>query len=381
MVTGTRRSASLPHWIAARGRSDAAGEPGIRAGRGASLVPPSSIAGRALAVIIAIMTFLGSLTVGGVDLVRTAAADWTSSIVREATIQVRPVTGRDVAADVARATEIAVRFPGVADVAPYTAEETRRMLEPWLGTGLGAEDLPIPRLIVVKLADDRRTDMEAFAGPSRGADREPRRPSPVVRPAARHGPRGDRRRPRHRRADDRGHRPLRGLRHARRGGDQPARGRGAAFRRRARCLHRRRVPAPFPLAGAEGRGRRRRAALAAIMASGSSRRAGARRPAATRSRRCSAPSRSDRPATGIAVLVLLVTGSPPSPAAGCGVGDRGGWHAASRRCARLRMRRVLHDAAGDATPEVRGCASRASGRTCRSQSALASRRRHSSRRW
>jgi len=31
-----------------------------------------------------------------------------------------------------------------------------------LGTGLGAEDLPIPRLIVVKLADDRRTDMDTF---------------------------------------------------------------------------------------------------------------------------------------------------------------------------------------------------------------------------
>ncbi|MDP3546124.1 MAG: ABC transporter permease [Phreatobacter sp.] len=163
MVSGTRRSASLQHWLASRERDRAQG--GARAGmrpRGASLVPPSSIAGRALAVIIAIMTFLGSLTVGSVDLVRTAAADWTSSIIREATIQVRPVAGRDLVADVARATEIAVRFPGVADVSPYTAEETRRMLEPWLGTGLGAEDLPIPRLIVVKLADDRRTDMDAF---------------------------------------------------------------------------------------------------------------------------------------------------------------------------------------------------------------------------
>jgi cell division transport system permease protein len=163
MVSGTRRSAALRHWLATRERDGLAGA--AAAGprpRGASLVPPSSIAGRALAVIIAIMTFLGSLTVGSVDLVRTAAADWTSSIVREATIQVRPVPGRDLAADVTRATEIAVRFPGVADVSPYTAEETRRMLEPWLGSGLGAEDLPIPRLIVVKLADDRRTDMEAF---------------------------------------------------------------------------------------------------------------------------------------------------------------------------------------------------------------------------
>lgn len=161
MVNWTRRSASLQHWLASREKNAPAATYGLQP-RGASLVPPSSIAGRALAVIIAIMTFLGSLTVGSVDLVRTAAADWTSSIIREATIQVRPVAGRDLAADVSRATEIAVRFPGVADVSPYTAEETRRMLEPWLGTGLGAEDLPIPRLIVVKLADDRRTDMEAF---------------------------------------------------------------------------------------------------------------------------------------------------------------------------------------------------------------------------
>ncbi len=163
MVNWTRRSASLQHWLASRERDRTEAGPTARARpRGASLVPPSSIAGRALAVIIAIMTFLGSLTVGSVDLVRTAAADWTSSIIREATIQVRPTAGRDLAADVSRATEIAVRFPGVADVSPYTAEETRRMLEPWLGAGLGAEDLPIPRLIVVKLADDRRTDMDAF---------------------------------------------------------------------------------------------------------------------------------------------------------------------------------------------------------------------------
>lgn len=145
-----------------RHRIGLAPEPQGLSASGASLIPPSSIAGRALAVIIAIMTFLGSLTVGGVELVRGAAEDWTASIVREATIQVRPFPGRDLAADVTRATEIAVRFPGVADVSPYTAEETRRMLEPWLGAALGAEDLPIPRLIVVKLADDRRTDMERF---------------------------------------------------------------------------------------------------------------------------------------------------------------------------------------------------------------------------
>lgn len=158
MTPATRRSASLQHWLAAREREAVPEE----SRQGAALIPAASIAGRALMVIIAIMTFLGSLTVGAVDLVRTAAEDWTASVVREATIQVRPLPGRNIAADVTRATEVAVAFPGVSDVSPYTAEETRRMLEPWLGTGLGAEDLPIPRLIVVKLADDRRVDMGAF---------------------------------------------------------------------------------------------------------------------------------------------------------------------------------------------------------------------------
>jgi cell division transport system permease protein len=164
VVSWTRRSASLQHWLATREAGPAGARDDARrpTASGASLIPPSSIAGRALIVIIAIMTFLGSLTVGAVDLVRTAAEDWTASIVREATIQVRPAPGRDLQLDVTRATEIAVRFPGVVDVSPYTAEETRRMLEPWLGTGLGAEDLPIPRLIVVKLADDRRADMAGF---------------------------------------------------------------------------------------------------------------------------------------------------------------------------------------------------------------------------
>jgi cell division transport system permease protein len=130
--------------------------------RPASLVPPSSIAGRALVVIIAIMTFLGALTIGAVDLVRSSAEDWTASVVREVTIQIRPVAGRPIEGDVGRARDIALRAPGVASADPYTAVETVRMLEPWLGAGLSVDDLPIPRLIVVKLADEQRADLAAL---------------------------------------------------------------------------------------------------------------------------------------------------------------------------------------------------------------------------
>jgi cell division transport system permease protein len=117
----------------------------------ASIVPKATVAGRALIAVIAIMTFLGSLTIGAVLLVRAAASDWQSEVSREVTIQVRPTSGRDIEADVAAAAAIARMAPGVADVRPYSKAESTRLLEPWLGTGLSFDDLPIPRIVVVRI--------------------------------------------------------------------------------------------------------------------------------------------------------------------------------------------------------------------------------------
>jgi cell division transport system permease protein len=123
------------------------------------IVPKRSIAGRALVAVVAIMTFLASLTTGAVMLVESSAADWQSDVAREATIQVRPVEGRDLDADVARAVEIARAFPGVEDVRPYSKEESARLLEPWLGGVLALDSLPVPRMIVVRLASGGRVDL------------------------------------------------------------------------------------------------------------------------------------------------------------------------------------------------------------------------------
>ena len=116
------------------------------------IVPKRSIAGRALVAVVAIMAFLASLTTGAVMLVRAAALEWQSDVAREVTIQVRPVGGQDLDTEVARAVEIARKFPGIGEVRPYSKEESARLLEPWLGGGLALEDLPVPRMIVVKLA-------------------------------------------------------------------------------------------------------------------------------------------------------------------------------------------------------------------------------------
>src|SRR5206468_276897 len=60
------------------------------------LVPAASIAGRALVTVIAIMTFLASLSAGTAILITQASRGWQNSVSQEATIQVRPVPGHDV---------------------------------------------------------------------------------------------------------------------------------------------------------------------------------------------------------------------------------------------------------------------------------------------
>jgi len=126
------------------------------------IVPHATIAGHALIAVVAIMTFLASLTIGAVMLVRAAAGDWQSEVAREVTIQVRPVGGRNIDADVTRAAELARGVSGVADVRAYSREESARLLEPWLGTGLVLDDLPVPRIIVVRIGPGATLDVAAL---------------------------------------------------------------------------------------------------------------------------------------------------------------------------------------------------------------------------
>lgn len=140
MIAPTRMSGLLP-------RTDTA------------IVPKNSIAGRALVAVVAIMTFLASLTLGAVMLVWASAAEWQSDVSREITIQVRPAQGRSLDADTAMAAETARAFPGIGEVRAYSKEESAGLLEPWLGIGLALESLPVPRVIVVRLAPGGSADL------------------------------------------------------------------------------------------------------------------------------------------------------------------------------------------------------------------------------
>lgn len=130
--------------------------------REAPIVPKNSISGRALVAVIAIMTFLASLTVGAVMMVIAAASMWQSDVAREVTIQVRLVAGKNIEQSVQRAVEIAQATPGVASVQALSKEESGRLLEPWLGSGVALDNLPVPRLIIVQVAPRRPPDLAAL---------------------------------------------------------------------------------------------------------------------------------------------------------------------------------------------------------------------------
>jgi cell division transport system permease protein len=126
------------------------------------IVPRASIAGRALVAVVAIMTFLASITTGTVLLVSASAAEWQSEVASEITIQVRPQAGRDLDRDAAAVVEAMRTQPGILQVRPFSKDESAKLLEPWLGSGLSIEELPVPRVIVARVQPGTSVDLSAL---------------------------------------------------------------------------------------------------------------------------------------------------------------------------------------------------------------------------
>ncbi|QPF84119.1 ABC transporter permease [Bradyrhizobium genosp. L] len=123
------------------------------------IVPRASISGRALVAVVAIMTFLASLTTGTVLLVSASAAEWQSEVSSEITIQVRPAPGRDLDRDSQAAADAMRAQSGIVEVRPFSKEESAKLLEPWLGSGLSIDELPVPRVIVARLQPGTTLDL------------------------------------------------------------------------------------------------------------------------------------------------------------------------------------------------------------------------------
>jgi len=126
------------------------------------VVPPQSVAGRALMLVVGIMCFLACLAVGALVLVEEAARDWQLDVSREVTVQVKPVDGKPIEPMLQTAMDLARATSGVRNIRLMSERDSEALLEPWLGSGFDYSKLPIPRLILMDLADPAGADLKGL---------------------------------------------------------------------------------------------------------------------------------------------------------------------------------------------------------------------------
>jgi cell division transport system permease protein len=126
----------------------------------APIVPPGSVTGRSLTIVIAIMGFLACLTAGAVYMINQSASAWLRDVGSEVTVQIRP--DGDVEEVEKRSQEI-VRFLtgqiGVREVQLLSLDQSAELVEPWLGQISAVKELPLPRLIAVQIDRDNPPDL------------------------------------------------------------------------------------------------------------------------------------------------------------------------------------------------------------------------------
>lgn len=117
---------------------------------------------RFLPWIIGLMVYLAGLALAGTLVLNGTLARWDRSLSGTLTVQLPPVEpGKDDALPLV--LQILRETAGVKNAEPLGTEATGRLLEPWLGNALSAEDLPLPRLIDLRIDTDTPPDLAALS--------------------------------------------------------------------------------------------------------------------------------------------------------------------------------------------------------------------------
>lgn len=130
-------------------------------GTGPDLMPQGRLAGP-MPWVIAIMVALTVIAAAGGLALSNTASNATEALSGGVTVQVveaNPAERDRQAKDAARVLQAT---PGVVGVVIVSQDEVERLIEPWLGTRVMADQIPVPALIDVRMRD--RVDGEALGG-------------------------------------------------------------------------------------------------------------------------------------------------------------------------------------------------------------------------
>lgn len=130
------------------------------------VVPPDSVTGRSLTLVISIMCFLACLTAGAVYMINQSASAWLNDIASEVTVQVEPRSGVDMEKTLRDAETFLRNHTGITKATALGLDVSAELLEPWLGHSDVLSALPVPRLIAVEVdrnappnIDELRTEL------------------------------------------------------------------------------------------------------------------------------------------------------------------------------------------------------------------------------
>jgi cell division transport system permease protein len=126
---------------------------------GEALIPVDSAAGRILVTLVAILCFLASLSAGLSEQLFHASHSWNRVLAQEITLQIPPVPLRNLEADTEQTLALIRTLPGIFSAEPVPRSESEKWLEPWFGNSLILSELPVPRLIAVRLDPAQAPDI------------------------------------------------------------------------------------------------------------------------------------------------------------------------------------------------------------------------------
>jgi len=118
--------------------------------------------GRFLPWVVGVMVFLGALALAGAMALNQSVLAWNRSVEGTLTVQVGDNLAPDAADRVTKAVAVLRSVAGIREARALSRTEVERLLEPWLGKGNIAADLPLPDLIDVRLAPGVRLDIKAL---------------------------------------------------------------------------------------------------------------------------------------------------------------------------------------------------------------------------
>lgn len=117
-----------------------------------------------LRVIVAVSVFLFAITLAGVLGINTMFENSKKQVVSNFTVQVLPLPDyEDSRKDLLGVVNFLEKYPDVTQVTVLSDNELYALLEPWLGTNVDIELLPIPRLLDVKIQNAKKFDYKALA--------------------------------------------------------------------------------------------------------------------------------------------------------------------------------------------------------------------------